>query len=143
MFFEVNLLTPSLALSPVLASISWSALTDRDCSRTKLQTQRSGGTYCKNKLNSARTDQQNRWNRMKTVLEHMFILIFESILNVYLCGFEVHAIFPVWKQYKSILHNLATQQFYFPWAVFLTVKWKFFWFKSKNFSPTYNCFPVS
>lgn len=41
-----EVLTPSL-LCPVLASISCRARTDRDCSNTKLQIHRSGGTYCR------------------------------------------------------------------------------------------------
>ena len=45
----IQVLTPSPPFSPVLASISCRALTERDCSSTKLQTQRSGGTYCGNK----------------------------------------------------------------------------------------------
>lgn len=39
-------LTPSL-FCPVLASISCRARTDRDCSNTKLQMHRSGGTNCR------------------------------------------------------------------------------------------------
>lgn len=39
-------LTPSL-LCPVFASISCRARTDSDCSSTKLQMHRSGGTYCR------------------------------------------------------------------------------------------------
>lgn len=113
MFFEVNLLTPSPAFSPVLASISWRALTDSDCSRTKLQTQRSGGTYCKNKLNSARMDQQNRWNRMKSVLEHVFILIFVSILNVYSFVFEVDTILLYESNINPFLMNWQHSHFTF------------------------------
>lgn len=45
----MQVLTPSPPFSTVLASISCSALTDKDCSSTKLQTQRSGGMYCGNK----------------------------------------------------------------------------------------------
>lgn len=45
----IQVLTPSPPFSTVLASISCSALTDKDCSSTKLQTQRSGGMYCGNK----------------------------------------------------------------------------------------------
>lgn len=41
-----KVLTPSL-FCPVLASISCRARTDRDCSNTKLQIHRSGGTYCR------------------------------------------------------------------------------------------------
>lgn len=41
-----EVLTPSL-FCPVLASISCRARTDRDCSNTKLQIHRSGGTYCR------------------------------------------------------------------------------------------------
>lgn len=41
-------LTPSL-FCPLLASISCRARTDRDCSSTKVQMHRSGGTYCNNR----------------------------------------------------------------------------------------------
>lgn len=41
-------LTPSL-FCPLLASISCRARTDRDCSSTKVQMHRSGGTYCSNR----------------------------------------------------------------------------------------------
>lgn len=41
-----EVLTPSL-FCPVLASISCRARTDRDCSNTKLQMHRSGGTCCR------------------------------------------------------------------------------------------------
>lgn len=44
----VALLTPSL-FCPLLASISCRARTDSDCSSTKVQMHRSGGTYCKNR----------------------------------------------------------------------------------------------
>lgn len=41
-----EILTPSL-FGPVFASISCRARTDRDCSNTKLQIHRSGGTDCR------------------------------------------------------------------------------------------------
>lgn len=44
-------LTPS-AFSSVLASISWSARTDSDCSNTKVQMDRSGGTFWKSRNKS-------------------------------------------------------------------------------------------
>lgn len=95
--------------------------------------QRSGGTYCKNKLNSVRTGQQPRWNRIKRVFEHTCILILKSVLNVYSFVFEIHAI----SRYENKINPFFITcqcNFTFPSAVFLTVKLNTFRFKSKKHS---------
>lgn len=62
-------LTPS-AFSSVLASISWRALTDSDCSNTKVQMDRSGGTFWDNRSTSEMMDWSSPLHDNQFYMEH-------------------------------------------------------------------------
>ncbi len=64
-----EVLTPSL-LCPVLASISCRARTDRDCSSTKLQIHRSGGTYCRRRGERDKEGKRKRGERKDDEQKH-------------------------------------------------------------------------
>lgn len=67
---RTEVLTPSL-FCPVLASISCRARTDRDCSNTKLQIHRSGGTYCRVEGKERRTREGETGEKQFEVEEAM------------------------------------------------------------------------
>lgn len=83
--------------------------------------QRSGGTYCKIKLNSIRTEEQIRLNRMKSVRTR--VLILKSIyIYATIFFFEMHAILLYQNNTKTFFIICNCSNFIFAITLLLTVK---------------------